>query len=282
MAFSGYKVGDYVPGKGIIQDDGTYKASKPGDVGNTTGDSNDTSETKKDGPSGIPYSPNWAAYGVTPEVWAGLNSVQQAQVSIVMTSSLSNYASSSSSLSVPDALAAAANDPTIISQYSDALKIDKSQLQSSLVDAQTALSTSAQSQKIQFDKDKKALAEASAAAGTAYSGFREQAKKNLDTTEQGIVTSTRSQTKQTLDQARQAFEAKYGTAATPSLNLNYDNPLNGSTESISGSTVGNKPFLNSNQGAILGSQNVAESTDLTKLAAGNIAEAAPVPITAIK
>lgn len=288
-----YMEGDYVPGKGILMPDGTYRATKPGDVGDTSGDATLGQESKSksgDGsgsPSGIPYNSSWAAYGLTSDVWGKLNAVQQAQASIVMSSALSNYASNASSLSIPDALRQAQSDPSIISKYSDALGLDKTQLMSSLDAAQVSLSTTAQQQKQQFEKDRKALAEASASAGTAYSGFRQQAQNNLSESESGIITSTRSQAQQQLDQAKQAFEAKYGTAATPNLSLTYDNPFNNSGTSISGtySNPTNQDTIigsGSPTGNVIGSQNVAKSADITNLALSNIESSNPVPITPIK
>ena len=255
---------------------------------NTTGNkpTGKTSTGNSDSkPAGIEYNPQWSSYGVTQDTWGKLSPLQQAQVSIVMSSALNSYAANASSLPVSDALRQAANDPTIVSKYSDALGLDTAAFTDSLANAQTALSTTEQQQKIQFEKDRKALAENAAATGTAYSGFREQAKKNLETTESGIVTSTRSQAQSSLNQARQNFESKYGTAATPTASLTYNNPLYNGTNISGGmdqSATTDNTITGNTVGNVLGSQNVAKNTDVTNLALNNIGLSSPVSVTAIK
>lgn len=245
-----------------------------------------TTQTKTETVNGVPYNPAWAAYGVTKDVWASFNAAQQAQVSIAMNLNLSNYASNSSALSVADATAAAMKDPSIISKYADAFKIDSAQFTQGLADLNTAISTTSDTQAIQFEQDRKALAEASAAAGTAYSGFRGKAQENLGTYEAGLVTSSRTQAQQKLREAQQAFEAKWGTAATPTGTLNYKNPLAITTDitgrNISSTVGGSETLTGTNIGGITGSQNVAKSQDIASLAQENIKLAQPVSITPIQ
>ncbi len=140
-------------------------------------------------------------------------------------------------VSFADALALAAKDPNIVSKYADMAKLDKQAFTQTLQNYQTQFSTQAQQLKMQFENDRKNLAENQAAAGTAYSGFRGKAQADLAKTEAGIVTSTRSQQQQQLNNLTSSFESKYGTGATPTTPITYNDPLAGNT-SISATPAG--------------------------------------------
>ena len=238
----------------------------------TTGSSGSSTSTETK-PKGIAYNPAWAAYGVSSDIWSQLNATQQTQVAIAMNVNLANYAANSSSLSVADATAAALKDPEIVAKYADAFNIDSTQLAQGVADLNSALAIDSQTKEMQFEQDRKNLAEAHASAGTAYSGFRGKAQENLAKTESGIVTSTRLATQQKLRDAQQAFEAKWGTSKTPTASVSYNNPLNPSSipENISGTTVG----------GISGTQKFAQQADVNALAAKNVELAKPVPVTAV-
>lgn len=136
-------------------------------------------------------------------------------------------------VSFADALDLAAKDPNIIAKYADMAKLDKNAFLQQIQTAQTQYGVQADEQKMQFENDRKTLAENMAASGKAYSGFRGKAQENLAKTEAGIITSSRSQQKQALDQLTSAFESKYGTGLTPTASITLTDPLK-SDISISG------------------------------------------------
>lgn len=261
------------------------KTTSSGSSSSASSKSTGSPASSSSAPQGIAYNPAWASHGVTLDIWNQMNDVQRVQASIAMTSALTSYASNASSLSVADATAAALKDPNIISKYADALKIDQAQLTAGISDLQTSISTTAQSQATQFETERKALAEQEAAAGTAYSGFRGKAQENLGQAEAGIVTSTRLQAQQKLREAQQAFESKWGTAATPTASITYVNPLTGGT-TMSGQIADNQPtaaetLSGATVGGITGTQIGAKSADVEALAEQNIKLAQPVGVTSL-
>lgn len=136
-------------------------------------------------------------------------------------------------LSFADALDLAAKDPNIVAKYADMAKMDTQSFTQQLEQAKSTYSTEAGLRKTQFENERKALAEHQAAAGTAYSGFRGKAQNDLAQTESGIVSSSNSQLKNNINNLTSAFEAKYGTGATPSASITVANPLEGNV-SLSG------------------------------------------------
>lgn len=147
-----------------------------------------------------------------------------------------------------DAYTAATKDPTIAGKYSDIQSVDQYNFQQQLTSMQSSTDVASAQQKIQMENDKKALAEQAAQAGQAYSGFREQAKGQLATTQQGIITSSRQQLQENLNNLATQYKQKYGTSGNygissfsslfPNTSLNYSNPLSGSTENIAAATPG--------------------------------------------
>lgn len=129
--------------------------------------------------------------------------------------------------SFADALDAAQKNPDIISKYADMAKLDKQSFTQQIQAAQTQYGTQAEQYRRQFENERKMLSEQQAASGTAYSGFRGKAQQDLSKTEAGIVTSSRSQQQQALNQLTSQFESKYGTGATPQASLTLQNPLLG-------------------------------------------------------
>lgn len=207
------------------------------------------------------YNPS---YGVTPEQWAQMNGTQRAVISAASTAKQAAYQSDGQQLTFADALKAAAADPNIISTYADAAKLDAQDFQQNLQQLQTASSTAGELNQMQFENDRKQLAEQSAAKGQAYSGFRNQAQEQLGKTEAGIVQSSRSALKQSLDSATRAFEAKYGTAATTPATANFSDPLANSNISLSGQYQPKTPtttiLTGQLAGGIAGTQGVAQNS----------------------
>ncbi len=141
-------------------------------------------------------------------------------------------------VSFADALALAAKDPNIISKYADMAKLDKQSFMQQIQQAQSLYGTKAEQLKTQFENDREALAENMAAAGTAYSGFRGKASKDLAQAESGIVTSTRSQLQNNLNNLTSSFEGKYGTGATPTASVTTVNPLGAGSDTVTGEIAG--------------------------------------------
>lgn len=220
------------------------------------------------------FNPN---YGVNNDQWAQMNDTQRAVISAAYTAKQSAYNTNGQQLTFADALTQAAKDPNIVSQYADAAKLDAQTFSQNLQNLQNASTSTGEQQQMQFENDRKQLAEQSAAKGQAYSGFRNQAQEQLGKTEAGIVQSSRSALQQQLNSATSAFESKYGTAATTPATANYNDPLNSSNVSLSGQTIAgsNTPatLTGALAGGVTGSQPIAQNnavnakaTDLYNLA----------------
>ncbi len=213
------------------------------------------------------------------------NAVQQAQVAIILNNAQSQYSQNASNVTVQSALAAAATDPVLIAKYADALKMDSASFMQGLTALQTATSTQAQQYQQQFEAERKALAEQQAAAGAAYSGFRGKAQQDLSNTESGIVTSSRSQLQQQLNQLTSSFESKYGTSATPSASVNFADPYAGAGTSISGLNIpganGNSTISGQLAGGVTGTQIAAKQADINAEAQQMVALGTSVPITPV-
>lgn len=167
-------------------------------------------------------------------------------------------------VSFADALDLAAKDPNIVSKYADMAKLDTQSFLQQVQAMQTQYGTEADKQKMQFENDRKSLAEQNAAAGTAYSGFRGKAQADLAKTESGIVTSTRSQQQQALNQLTSQFEGKYGTGSSQLASVSLANPLSGNT-SVSGlntTSDGTDTLTGQLAGGITGSVAPAKSADV--------------------
>jgi hypothetical protein len=140
-----------------------------------------------------------------------------------------------------DAYAKALNDPLIAQKYADLATTTSKDFVNNL--AQTALyaDVTGKTQAVTMTQEQKNLQEQEAAAGRAYSGFRQQAQNNLNTTQQGIITSTKSKIEQSLRDAATAAEKLYGSGYSGLQNAqaNYVNPLTGQTEVIKPELYGN-------------------------------------------
>jgi hypothetical protein len=260
-------------------------SSSGGNSSGNSSSSNTNSSNSTNTVNGIAYNPAWASYGVTEEIWKTLNATQQASTAIGLTQNLNAYAQNANSLTMQDAVKQATNDPTLVAKYADQLGIDKLQFQQSLTDLQTSISSDAQKYQQQFENDRKSLAEAQANAGTAYSGFRGEAEKQLSDTESGVITSSKAAAQKSVNDLTSAFESKYGTSATTPATVNYSNPLTSSNYSISGlyqpTTGASDTLTGTTVGGITGSQTLSKQADINNMASQNIALQKSVPITAI-
>lgn len=140
-----------------------------------------------------------------------------------------------------DAYQKALNDPTIAAKYADLATTTAADFQNNLGQIALNAQLTGQNQAMQMTQEQRALADKEAAAGRAYSGFRAQAEQNLNTQEQGIVTSTRNQIQQQLRNARNPIEELYGSSYMsnlPAAQTTYINPLTGQPEIITAPSIG--------------------------------------------
>lgn len=202
--------------------------------------------------------------GITLDVYNALSDVQKATVAAAGEVYSSAAAMGNASMNLDDALKEASTDPSIVSKYADAASIDKEQFAQQLGYIQATTSTTAKNQQNQFENDRTNLNKAIGAAGMAYSSYADEARKTLSDTENGIVTSTRTQLQGQVNDLTSAFEAKYGTAATTPAQVTYAGQT--STGQLAGA---NAPGTTNTPG-IIGSQNVAKSQDIVSLASSNL------------
>ena len=137
-------------------------------------------------------------------------------------------------LTFADALKRVQSDPNLMVRYADDLKLDTQSFALALQQLQDSTSREAQRLQTQFENERKQLSEQSAAAGQAYSGFRGKAEQQLQTSESGIVQSTRSQIQKNLQDLTSQFEGKYGSVRTPMASTQFTNPFTGSNIGVSG------------------------------------------------
>lgn len=223
---------------------------------------------------GIAYNPAWAQRGITQAAWNSLNANQQATMGATLDAASAIVSNTGSSVTLADALKAAAADPNIIAKYSDAFALDTQAFTQTLAQIHQATALSSQTNQMQFEADRKALAEQSAAAGQAYSGFRNLAQQNLATTESGIVQSSRSALQQKLNDATTAFEGKYGTSSTIPASSTFVDPNATANVSISGlETTGStapETLTGALAGGITGTQPIQKAADINALAAQDV------------
>lgn len=197
-------------------------------------------------------------------------STQKALLSAVADVAQSAAATGKPPVTFADALALAAKDPNIVAKYSDMAKLDDLSFTKALDDLRLSSSTEQRNLQTQFQNERRQLASASAASGTAYSGYRQRAQKELAQTESGIVQSKRAELQKNLQDLTTAFESKYGTAATKPATANFIDPMVNSNISISGeqSTTGTGPESLAGQlaGGVTGSIAPEKSADINKSA----------------
>lgn len=133
-----------------------------------------------------------------------------------------------------DAYAKALADPLIASKYVDLATTTSKDFINNLSQISLNAQLTGQQQAMTMTQEQKQLQENEAEAGRAYSGFRQQAQGRLSTSQQGIITSTKSQIAQQLRTAGSAVEKLYGSgyAGLSTANTQYINPLTGQTETI--------------------------------------------------
>lgn len=243
-----------------LQQNPTVTASN----GSGTGASGTTAtDTTAASGTGLTYDSN---YGVSTDQWNQMNDAQRAIIAAAYTAKQTAYNTSGQQMTFADALTQAAQDPNIVAKYADAAKLDTQAFQQSLQQLQQSGTTEAQNNQIAFETARKQLADQSAAAGQANSGFRTKAQENLGTQEQGIVQSSRSTMQQNLNDLTRNFEGKYGTAATTPATAGFTDPYAVSNISLSGqynpNANGANTLAGTLAGGVTGSQPVAKQGDI--------------------
>lgn len=201
---------------------------------NTNTSSNTSNSTSSDANQPIP-----PPAGVDPALWGRIDPGTQAAIAgmgSVLMKQLEQNQPVPVALTTEDLDALykqAQSDPVIAQYYGERLRTGQQQFQQDLSYLQGGAGDQARQQQMQFESDRKALAEQHAAAGTAYSGFRGQAQQKLGDLESGIVQSSRRNLQKQLTDATQAFETKYGTSATNPATAQFQDPYQASNYSLS-------------------------------------------------
>jgi hypothetical protein len=220
------------------------------------------------------YDSGLAAYGIPETLWNQMSPTQQTSVMIGYDTAKAQYAQNASALTVQDALAAAAKDPNIINKYADLANVTASDLQNSVSQIVQNAQITSQQQQAQMQQAQAGLEKTFGGQGTAYSSFRQGAQQQLNTQNQGIITSTASQIQQQLRSAGEGAEQLYGSnyAGLNNLNATYINPLTGQAQ-----TIGYQPV-----GGLTGTAAQQQQADINAEAQQNINLATPASITGIK
>jgi hypothetical protein len=205
--------------------------------------------------SNAPFDPT--AYGISQDVWSSLSPTDQAFVQATAGVVSAQYNQGATNVSINQdllnkALTAAQTDPTILATYGDAAKQGMQQLQFNLGQISSNWDTSQAVQNQNIELQKKALSDQYAAAGTAYSGFRQQAKEQLATSQADVIQSSRSQLQQNLQSLGSQYESQFGSAATPALKVNGVGQNPGAQYTPVGGITGTQPL--SQQQAVLQKQ----------------------------
>ncbi len=135
----------------------------------------------------------------------------------------------------------AAKDPTIDKFYKDQLRLGVADLNAKLGFLQG--DTQAQFEQLNraFPEQNTAASHAAAAAGQAYSGFRNKAKEQLKANQQTILQSTTRQAQQNLRNLGQTFETTYGSQNLPQGGLGMPTGSQGGLSNIGYTPFGNVP-----------------------------------------
>lgn len=162
-----------------------------------------------------PFDP--MAYGISPEIWNKLDPATRAFVESVTNVAQGQFDQGAVNVSINTdllnkALVAAQNDPAIKAKYGDAAILAQNDLQRNLalINAEYAQQTGLLA--TQQELQRKALAEQEAAAGRAYSGFRNQAKQQLAAEQTGVIESSKRQIQNKVNEFGRSLEQQYGTA----------------------------------------------------------------------
>jgi hypothetical protein len=118
-----------------------------------------------------------------------------------------------------DAMAAAAQDPSIRDKYGDELRRSTETLRKAVESLGDTFRMQEAANLREQELERQRLSEIEAAAGRAYSGFREQAKERLSKEHSDVIKSGRMQLQQSLQSLQLPFESRFGTNALKNLKL---------------------------------------------------------------
>ena len=179
------------------------------------GSSSSKSSDKKSASSSF----NYKALGISSDTWAALGSSGQSAMAIMGSQVLKIM---DKNQPLPEVLddkemnklwKQAEADPVIAKQFGDEMNIAKDYLNKNIDLASAEFKQLTEDQQRAYIDSKKALDEAQAEAGTAYSGFRTQAKGKMDIQQSDIIQSTSRALQQTVNNLGQSFEQRFGTSA---------------------------------------------------------------------
>ena len=191
-----------------------------------------------------------------------MTAIQQMLFEVSHSAQLAAYGQSAISKPVEAYINQATNDPTLLATYGDALNLDTQTLQQGIQNIQTQLNVTAQTQQAQMQQAQAGLEKTFGGQGTAYSSFRQGAQQQLNTQNQGIITSTAQQIQNQLNQAASGYTGTYGSTAAQGQNLSatYLNPLTGQNQTLQGQVLS----------GITGTQPLAKQQAIDTEAANNI------------
>ncbi len=186
---------------------------------------------------------NLKALGLSDETIAGMSPEQQglfAAIGATMQKQIDNGNPLPQTFTTDDLhrfAEQAVNDPTIDAFYKDQLRLGVADLNAKM----GFLTGDTQAQFDEFNRafpqQDIAASKAAAAAGQAYSGFRNQAKERLKADQQSILQSTTRQAQQNLRNLGTTFETTYGSKNLPQQGLS----MQGGLGQIRYNALGNVP-----------------------------------------
>ena len=176
---------------------------------------------KKSASSGFNYS----SLGISQSTWDSLGSKGQSAVSVIGSGIVKIM---DKNQPLPEVLdkkemnklwKEAEADTVIQKTFGEEMNVAKDYLNKNIDLVSAEFKSLTEDQQRQYIDAKKQLNEAQAAAGTAYSGFRGQAKQSLETKQTDIVGSSQREIQKQLDQLGQTFEQRFGSSALAGTKL---------------------------------------------------------------
>lgn len=224
--------------------------------GTQTGPTGTTGPTGPVGTTG-PAAPapfDYKKWGITDAQWAAMDAGSRAFVEGATKTIQGLYDTGSANVALnaetyQKALVAAQNDPDIQAKYGDALTVAKENITRNLSYLNAEFNQQDALTRMEQEKAAKQLTETEAAAGRAYSGFRQQAEQQLSQQQQGVIESSKRTLQQSIQGQVSPFEQTYGTSALSSLG------------SLTAGGQAYKPI-----GGLTGSVGLSKKEDIQKLA----------------
>ena len=184
-------------------------------------------QAKKGGSSSSKASSvfDYKSLGISTSAWNALGSSGQDAMATAGSAILKRYSNNQTTpatLSTKDMNKLwdeAKSDPVITKYYSDQIAEGKFDFENAVTAATTQGTATLNQLSQQQMTDLKNLKESYAAHGAAQSGFRQQAETNLQNTQSGVISSTRSQLQTQLQSLASQYEQTYGTDALKAAGL---------------------------------------------------------------